>query len=357
MILKLFLFWRANLLLLTYIGSLIFPKVANGGIGAIGPNKEFDFWASWAQWDGGHFVNIANFGYFAQQEYAFFPLFPFLIKTASFLLFGNTILAGLLIANISFFLFLIFFYKLAYKKFGKKTAVLSLVTLLTFPTAFFAGGVYSESIFLLLAVLTLYWLENKKVLVAASFAALASFTRFIAIFLIIPVAYSYFQMFKLNNSLRVLLIPFSVSGFLIYSSYLYFKFQDPLYFLTVETSWHRKFTNPMITVFSYLTDNPHKPFNDYLDVSVTIGFLLLLAFGAKKIPRSWWLFSLLAIIIPAASGTLTSMPRYALAAFPVFMIMGDYLKRSPILRNLIWIIFLFLQIVLSIMFVNGHWTA
>ncbi|MEX2028836.1 MAG: hypothetical protein WD988_05045 [Candidatus Curtissbacteria bacterium] len=357
MILKVFIFWRISLLALTYIGSIVFPKIANGGIGAIGPGKTFDFLASWAQWDGGHFVGIARLGYFNPQEYAFFPLFPNLIRFVSTFTFGNLPLAGLLIANVAFLAFLAVFYKLVKNKYGGGVASTTIFTFLAFPTAFFGVAVYTEAVFLLFACLTLYFLESKKWLYAAIFSSAAGATRLVGIFLIIPFIWAYIKSVK-KIDLKILLLPLSISGFILYSLYLYLKFGDPLYFSTVQSVWHRSYVNPISTIWSYITVSPfNKPFNDYLDVASTLGFLLILAFGFKRIPRSWWLFSLFAILLPASTGTLTSMPRYVLAAFPVFILMGIYLKDRTALKAITWGIFLTMQTALAILFVNGFWTA
>lgn len=361
MILKIFLFWRLGLLSLTFIGSQIFPLVANGGIGAVGANQDFNFWASWAQWDGGHFYNIAKFGYFAPNEYAFFPLFPILIKFTSFLLFDNILLAGFLITNIAFLIFLYVFYELIKTKYDQKIARSSLITLITFPTTYFAVAYYSESLFLLFIALTFLLLEKRKFLQAAIFVSLASLTRTLGIFLVIPQIISCLQDIKFNLrniNAKALSIPVALVGFGAYSTYLHLKFNDPFYFLTVQSTWNRTILNPLTTVYSYLTQNlGSKAFNDFLDVFLTITFVIILAAGRKQIPFSWWLFALLAILIPVSTGTLTSMPRYLLASLPVFILIGDYLTKATRLKFIIWSGSLILQIALAIMFVNGHWTA
>lgn len=361
MILKIFLFWRLGLLLLTFIGSQIFPLAENGGIGAVGANQDFNFWASWAQWDGGHFYNIAKFGYFGPNEYAFFPLFPILIRLTSFLLFDNILLAGFLITNIAFLIFLYVFYELIKTKYDKKIAQNSLITLITFPTTYFAVAYYSESLFLLFIALTFLLLEKRKFLQAAIFVSLASLTRTLGIFLVIPQIISYLQDIKFNIrniNAKALSIPVALAGFGAYSTYLYLNFKDSLYFFTVQSTWHRSLTSPLSTIYSYLSQNiTQKSFNEYLDIFLTITFLLILAIGVKKIPFSWWLFALLAILIPTSTGTLTSMPRYLLASLPVFILIGDYLTKATRLKFIIWSGALILQIALAIMFVNGHWTA
>lgn len=353
MILKLFLYWRFGLIAATVVGSLFFTLVPNGGIGAIGPNKEFNYWASWAQWDGGHYYTIATQGYNEPNKFAFFPLYPVAVKALSFILFGNTILAGLLISNAAFLTFLYVINSVVKKQFGEKAAFNTTVTYLLFPTTFFAVAFYSESLFLLLTALVLKLIQVKKIYLAAAFVVLASLTRLIGIFLVIPLAFAVFKNFK-----KAWAIAISLSGIVVYCLYLFRRFDDPFYFSTVQTSWHRYLTNPIATIYSYFTVNPfHKPFNDYLDLFLTLIFTIFLVVGIKKIPLSWSIYGFLSIIIPASTGTLTSMPRYLLATFPVFILFGLYAGDKTILKIIIWFLMLFLQIVLVMMFVNGHWTA
>lgn len=358
---KLFLFWRFGLFFLTYLGSLTFPLLANGGIGAIGPGKSFDFLASWAQWDGGHYYHIAQYGYFAPNEFAFFPLLPILIKLVSVPLLNNYLLAGLVVTNLCFLGFLIVFNKLVKNSFGKIVAFAATISYLLFPTSYLAVAIYSESLFLLLSALSIYSLEKKRFFQASIFAGLASATRVAGIFLVIPIAWYIYKNVKDNfkkNFYRLFYIPLSVLGFLAYSAYLYIRFRDPFYFSTVQLTWHRKFVNPYDTIYNYLTNNPPgKPINDYLDVYLTLLFLTILIIGIKKLPLTWIIFGILVILLPASTATLTSMPRYILASFPVFILIGMYLADKRYLRLVVWGSFLFLQIILATMFVNGYWTA
>ena len=359
-IVKIFFFWRAGLLLLTYLGSQIFPLVANGGLGAIGPGKSFDFWASWAQWDGGHYYNIAKFGYFTPTEYAFFPFYPLLVRILGFIFSGNFLIWGLLISNTAFLLFLYVFYKFTAEIKGTKVAQASTITLLAFPTAYFAVAMYSESIFLLTTALFFSMLSTKKYLRSAFLAGIACATRLVGLALALSLLVDFAKEKKEpfgQISKKILFLAISILPFSLYSLYLYQKTKNPLYFLTVQTTWHRSITDPLATVYSYLaTLFSNKPFNDYLDVFLTLLFLIVLFLGRKKIPPALWLFSLLAIIIPASSGTLTSMPRYLLSSLGVFIIAGEYLAATNF-KFLIWGVSLLGQITLAIMFVNGHWTA
>ncbi len=198
---KLFLFWRIGLFLVTYLGSMVFPLVANGGIGAVSSLQQFDFWKSWAQWDGGHYFQIAQNGYLSPADFVFFPLFPATVKIFSYLFWNNYLLSGLIISNLAFMLFLLVFARFVEIKYSKKISFSSTVTFLVFPTTFFAVAFYSESFFLLLSALTFLLISREKYLLASVITSLASLTRFIGIFLVISIAYNYFAKikFKINK--------------------------------------------------------------------------------------------------------------------------------------------------------------
>ncbi len=115
-ILGLFLIWRIALIVVAYFGAGRFPLVSNGGPGAISKIQTFDFFKSWAQWDGGHYVGIAENGYAYIFQHAFFPLYPILIKLIGVLTFGNYFLSAYLISNLAAFGTLYFLYKYTKKK-------------------------------------------------------------------------------------------------------------------------------------------------------------------------------------------------------------------------------------------------
>src|SRR3989344_9625617 len=193
MIVKLFLFWRIGLFWFTFLGSMVLPLAANTSPGAIALGKSFDYWLSWAQWDGGNYLEIAANGYYNSQSFAFAPLFPFAAKAASLLFFGNIFWAGLLVSNAAFLAFLLLFYKYLTDNYQKNVANSTLITFLLFPTAFFGVAFYSESLFLLFTIIALIYISEKKFTRSALVIALASITRFIGIFLVISLYFDYFR--------------------------------------------------------------------------------------------------------------------------------------------------------------------
>lgn len=363
MILKLFLFWRIGLFLVTALGSILFPVAYNGGLGAPTLTKPFDYWLSWAQWDGGHLYNIAKRGYILDSDFAFFPLYPTAVKLLSELTPLNLLTAGLLISNLAFLTFLIIFYRYLKKRYSPKVALSSTITFLCFPTTFFAVAFYSEGPFLLLVVLAFYFLHEKRLLAASVFVSLAAVTRLVGITLIISILYNYLSSisFRLKNISSKILIPaVSMFGIAAYSIYLASFTNDPFKFASSQAIWQRQASDPVSTIVSYfwtIVTNPATPFDQYLDLATTLIMLVILALGIKKIPSSLWIFSILVILIPASSGTLTSMPRYVLSSLGAFIIIGIFLKDHPKLQFPLWSASLFLQAILAVRFINGYWVA
>lgn len=362
MIIKIFIYWRVGLLLLTYFGTLIYPKVLNIGPQAEGLEKNVSYLGSLVQWDGGHYLNIAKFGYQISEETAFFPLYPLFIKFLS-LLYKNEFFWGLVISNVSLLIFLYLFFKVVKKRYSKNIAFNSLVSFIFFPTAFFTTVYYSESLFLLMVIAAFYFMENKKLYLAALFVNLASFTRLVGAGLIVSVFYKYFQSidFQVKKiNVKIVYPLLSTFGILGYCLYLLSKTGDPLNFLNVQTIWGRSVSDPISTLLSYIwtfLSGDVRPFTDYLDLSLTAAFLAILVTGVKKIPSSWWIFSILVILIPASSGTLTSMPRYLIASIGTFVVIGKFLEEKPYLRIPFWTLSILLQIILYIRFLNGYWVS
>ncbi len=95
-------------------------------------------------------------------------------------------------------------------------------------------------------------------------------------------------------------------------------------------------------------------FNALLEFSFTVIPLVLLIILFRKSRFSYWTFSLLILLIPTLTGTLSSMPRYALMTFLLFPQVVNLTGRF------FWIAVLLLSIfeaILLTMFIRGYWVA
>ncbi|OGD83126.1 hypothetical protein A2165_01990 [Candidatus Curtissbacteria bacterium RBG_13_40_7] len=355
-----FLIWRIGLFLIAFISPLFIPN-----FGARFPYFEErlvssgfpHFIWSFGNFDGVHYLGIAQNGYAFQFTQVFFPFYPILIKLLSYLTFGNFLVSGLLISNLAFFGGLVLFFKLVKNVYNEKIAFWSCLFLLTFPTSFYFGAVYTEGLFFLLIISAFYLLYKNKVILASIIGSFASLTRLAGLFLVPSLMLK--KDFK--SLIPVLIVPL---GFLAYVTYLQIEFNNPLYFLSAQSIFGQERSTSGIILLPQVfwryikilaTTNGLVLANAVFEMLATIFALSLLVIGFNKIKTEWLVFSLIAVLVPTLTGTFTSMPRYILVAFPIYIMLA--LVKSTIAKSLILFVFFSLLIISTILFAQGYWVA
>jgi len=312
---------------------------------------------SFGNFDGVHYLGIAKDAYAAQYTQAFFPLYPILIKIGSFVTFGNLLISALLISNASFLVALLIFYKLISETYDSKVAFWSVIFLLSFPTSFFFGAVYTEGLFFLLLIYAFYLTQKGKKWQSAMLGAFASLTRLVGIFLLPALVAK--RGFK--NSLPLLLVPM---GLVIYMVFLQIKFNNPFYFLTSQAIFGQERLSGGIVllpqvIFRYLkillTTNGLPRLNAIFELMAVIWVFTALTLAIKKVKAKWLIFSFFVAIIPTLTGTFASMPRYILIAFPIYLIPA-FIKSTKIKIVLVLLSTALLAIVTTF-FTQGYWVA
>ena len=82
-----------------------------------------------------------------------------------------------------------------------------------------------------------------------------------------------------------------------------------------------------------------------------------LGLAALKIRWSYILFAGIAILLPTLTGTFSSMPRYILVAFPLYIGLALVTKSRPELRWTILSISGLLLVMNTLLFSQGYWVA
>src|SRR5207249_4086157 len=187
-IIWLFIATRLLLVLVTYIGFILFPVPPH-----VYPVKPVDITAlltSWNRWDAANYTRIAQFGYQTIFDTAFFPLFPWLIKGIASLL-GNHgyVYIGMLLSNLALLGTLFVLYQIAADALGDQVGRRTLLYLCIFPTAFFFFAAYNESLFLLLTASSFLAMRRQKWWLAGILGLFAALTRSVGILLVIPFLY------------------------------------------------------------------------------------------------------------------------------------------------------------------------
>lgn len=379
-IIWLFVGTRLLLVLVTYIGFILFPVPPH--VYPVVPVDVTGLLTSWNRWDAVHYTQIAQFGYQTIYDTAFFPLFPLLIKGIA-LLFGNQgyIAIGMILSNLALLGTLFVLYQIAVDALGEQVGRRTLLYLCIFPTAFFFFAAYNESLFLLLTASAFLAMRRQKWWLAGILGFLAALTRSAGLFLVIPFLWELWMaretitgsdqstMRKLLDMLpRVLPVVLIPLGTLLYCVYCWKAFNNPFAFAAVQSHWDRHLTWPWVGIWEALREIFRiQPFGSFyevhllLDLTATVGFIALAILGWRRLRTSYsiWIALLLfyTLISPAIAqaDVLVSNQRFALEMFPAFITLAALSVKHPRLHQGLLIAFPFLQATLAVLFVLNRW--
>lgn len=366
---SLFLIWKAVILLAFFLSINFIPLAGRNFLGAGFENYlKNPLVFAWANFDGEHYLSIAQIGYLGLEQ-AFFPVFPalmnFLARPFGVSIFSLT-LAGLFISNVSFLLSLIMLWKSVYLDYSKKIAYLTIICLLCFPTSFYFGALYSESLFLLMAVTSFYLIRKNRWFLGSLIGGFSSVTRIFGILLAPSFLFEEPSRDKWMKILWISLIPM---GLVFYMIYQWASAGDPLAFYHLQ-----KIVGPQhesgITFlpqiyFRYIKILLTTPFSNpiyqtiILEIFVGILFFILPIYGYfRKVRLSYLFYSMIGFLLPTIQGSFSSVPRYVLVFFPSFLILAFFLndlKKS--LRVLVLLILCIWLVIETALFLRGYWIA
>ena len=331
------------------------------------------FWA-WANFDGEHYLAIAQHGY-ERLTHSFFPVYPLLVRVLTIpfgLSLSNIMWSGLIISNIFFLLSLIVLSKIVALDYPKNVARLVIILLLSFPTSFFFGSFYTESLFLFLMVSSFYCARKGNWWLAGILGGVASGVRVVGIILLPALLLEWWyqakiksEKLKVKNLLFLLLVP---SGLLAYMVFLFFTSGSAFSFYTELSAFGVQREGNFVLLpqvfYRYIkmllgvgpTDAIY--FTIVVEfVSGLLGVLLLLFSFIKKIRLSYMAFALAAFILPTFTGSFSSMPRYFLVIFPFFITLALVSFKSRAGLLLVLAIFALLLAAETMFFVRGYWVG
>lgn len=380
-VLRITFWWRIGLFLLGLISTsligFLFPYPNFQRLIELG-NGIPSIWA-WGGFDGIHYLTIAESGYVADFTQAFFPLFPWLIGLVGKYLSLNSLYSGLLVGNLSLLTAVCLFWRLLRIDFKSGQSRLIILSLLLFPTAFFLGAVYGEAFFLCLVFGSFLAARRKKWLLAGVLGAMAAATRLVGIFLLPALAVEYWLQLKESGRLvkpgkssmvvPLLSILMVSLGLIAYMVYLNQHFNDPLKFIHSQPAFGASRSDKIVLLYQV--------FWRYVKMSVTVNFfsvlyyrvmlelfsaaafLILGLMSFKKTRLSYAVFGFLSFLAPTLTGTFSSMPRYILVIFPVFIMIGGWLngKNHLVRRRVYYLISLSLLAVNTVLFLAGRFLA
>lgn len=356
-----FLVHLALVLALTYIAagqSVRRPPVPAAGyilqpaFGSLGRLLEPLF-----HWDGYWYILIADRGYdIHAAATAFWPLYPLLLK-AGYSLFGWPMpILGVILSNLALLGALVVLYRLVRLDYGDAVAGRTVWLLALFPTAFFFSAVYTESLFLLMTVASIYCGRTDRWGRAAAFGVLAALARNTGVLVIIPLGLLLIQRYgwDLRNWWqRGVQVAFVALGPLLYFAFLQTVWDDPLITLKVQQQWARYQAMPWNTLstafqqlnLQWLHDLRIAPEWSTLtssftrasfaeggayDLFITLLFIPIALYALWRIQPAYSLYGLALFILPIFGPSevhpLMSMPRFVIVIFPFFIALAMLLR-------------------------------
>ncbi len=294
------------------------------------------------------------------NKIVFFPLYPLLIRLLTFIT-NNYFISGLLISNVCLGIASCFLYKLTRKELGRRNALDSLFAFLLYPFGVFLIVVFTESLFIMLSLMCLTFIKDKRWLLAGVCGLLASLAKSQGIALIVPAVYELIicsknkQKFDIKG-LFVFLIPLGTGIYLLIN-----KLLQGNWFAFIE---HQK-APPWYNSADWISNNLVTHFNmaleyDYLGiiiywVELFIYFVAIIAlfYGLKrKVSTSIIAYGGAYLFISYLQNWLISGPRYMLSCTPLYIVFASI--NNKFIKNILLVSLALLTVAYTVCSMQGQ---
>jgi hypothetical protein len=330
-----------------------------------------------ARFDASWYLEIAQHGYDFSPRAAFFPLYPALVALGAELS-GAPLVAGLVLSCVFSIAGLYLVYRLVALDYGDRAASAATWIMACFPTALTLSALYTEGLFLLLSVGSIYAARRGTWWLAGVAGALAAATRSAGVLLLVPLALLYFYGPRADRpparagarwrpryrpGRELIWLAAIPAGLIGYLAYLGITYGDPLAPFTVQSEWTRIFAPlagiplglfaALRGIFELLPElglpegGPEYgaiPELDAIRDLALLAFLALAAFllveaGRRRLPaayRAHVICSLtLPLSVPALDQPLMSLPRFMLVLFPLWIVLALWALERGVMRRIL----------------------
>ena len=367
---------RAGLFVLAWVSLRIFPRFpfypAQLPDNFLPSHPALD---GWARWDAAHYIAVAQFGYGSPASPSpgggagFFPLYPLLMRGAVNVVGaaptpGALAVAAIVISNVCFLISIALFVWLARDQVGDEAARQGAMLLCVMPFGFFFNAAYSESLFLMLSLLSLVLARDKRYWLAGLVAGLASGSRLVGLALLPALLFMAYRRgtFRRDYVAMCLLAP---SGLIAFFVYLWHVYGDPLAYFHTQSEWGG--WNEHVRHYAELfVKHPKGALTgDARDLIILFNVVLALVFVAflpmvwRRLDPGTALFTTLLIVVQGVM-TWVSLGRYILPAFGVYFVAGIMLAKprwSGWPRDAIVILSALALALLTILYAYGFWVV
>jgi hypothetical protein len=329
------------------------------------PNGDFSPWIAldvWGRFDSGWYMSIARDGYSAatstapgcagQANYAFFPLYPMIVRLLA-APFGQAHFAmGLVVSNAALVWAATTLHRIVEGEHDEATANAALAFMFLAPTSFYFSSFLTESLFVALVLAFVEAAMRRRWSATTAVGLAIGFSRPPAVVLALVAAAEASRSPRPSArafaGVAVTVAALAV-GPLAHLAWSHHLTGDWLAFFHVQEAWDRHAGNPFVRLAQGLvTHDKDDRFSAIWATAVALG----LAVGARRVRPSWTVFGVASLLLPLSSA-IGNMPRLTSTIFAVWIVMPLVL-RGPRARVVALVAMAIAQTAFFVLFANGY---
>jgi hypothetical protein len=307
-------------------------------------------------WDSGHYLLLAEEGHGeggSGRNLFLPPLLPLLIRAMNTLT-NNSVVSGLLVANLASLAGTYTFYLFVRRWWDERCALTSLLFLLAFPTAFFMSLIYTESLFLLLSVATFDLLLKGRLGLAALAGFFLPLTRLIGLAVMAPMALAILlrrqgsapraqgagllPFLRAHSALLYCLaLPAAAAVYFLHLELAHgdvlgqYRELDGLYLANLSPA---NVLDPTVMIRELVRSDlvMHDNTRSILDRAFFLGFLASIPLVKARVSTPLFALYLVTGLTPLL-GSFASYMRYVFVAFPLYIAYAQALAERPLIKT------------------------
>ena len=285
---------------------------------------------SLTSWDGSWFIGIARDGYHlaavgpaGYHDYAFFPLYPMLVRVLAL---PAPDLVGLIAVGLNALLFpilLVLLVRLARRHIGESRAIRAAALYALFPFSYVYSMAYSETLTLTLILAAFLFIERGHVGRAGTFYGLASLARAQSAFYFLPLLFA--SRLAKPGRWRLLAIGLGPLATLSYLVWVAWFTGSPNGYFATYAAWGRN-TGGAAAGLGSVSDELSGPLAWYfaiLMVCLIFAVALFVFVRVDRIPPAYLAIPVISLVMLFVTGSLEAIGRVVLLAFPYSWILAS----------------------------------
>jgi hypothetical protein len=318
----------------------------------------------WNRWDAVNYQKLAQFGYGATGDLkpllVFYPLYPWTVRLFAVVT-GNYLISSFIVSTLASLVAAIVFLRLVELDYSKELAQRAVWFLFIFPTSYFLHIGYTESLFIMLALSSVFAARKQRWLQAGLFGALTCLTRanglVLVPVLVVEAAHQYWITRRWQwQWLWIGIAAFGFAGYLMLNKHVA---GDAFAFTSLmQEHFSKSLSSPLTGIDNALGSLSRDPSEAEMIgmqevLFIALGLVCTIVSWIKLRPAysvwmtgNWLLFVSVSFVL--------SVPRYTLTMFPIYILFSMLAARRVWLAVITFWSLLYLSLFASL-FAWGHW--